>query len=167
MKIKVSVGQDSHAFEEQEGKPLILGGVRFDGYPGMRANSDGDVVLHALTNAVSGVTCRNILGSVADRMCQSGITDSSAYLAEALRDLAGLGFEITHVSFTIEGLRPKFAPKIEEMRAKIGSLLHLPGSCVGITATTGEGLTAFGRGEGLMVFCILTVCGEDDPAEGQ
>ena len=162
MGIKASIGQDSHAFEEQTGKPLILGGVTFDGYPGMRANSDGDVVLHALTNAVSGITCRNILGSIADKMCKSGITDSSKYLEEALRDLAALNRKITHVSFTIECLRPKLAPKTEEMRERIGALLNIPASCVGITATTGEGLTAFGRGEGIMVFCILTTCEEEE-----
>lgn len=162
MSIKVSIGQDSHAFDDADTKPLILGGVKFDGYPGMRANSDGDVILHALTNAVSGITCRNILGSVADKMCKSGITDSAKYLEEALRDLDALGRKITHVSFTVECLRPKFAPKTEEIRARIGELLNIPASCVGITATTGEGLTAFGRGEGIMVFCILTTCGKDE-----
>ena len=89
--VKVSIGQDSHAFEESNGKPLILGGVVFEGYPGMRANSDGDVVLHSITNAVSGVTCRNILGKPADEMCKSGITDSAEYLKDErvkpLRDI--------------------------------------------------------------------------------
>jgi len=154
--IKVAVGQDSHAFEENNGKPLILGGVVFDGCPGMRANSDGDVVLHALTNAVSGITCRNILGNVADRMCKDGITDSAEYLRVALDDLAQKNTVIRHVSFTMECLRPKISPRADEIRESIASLLGLDASCVGITATTGEGLTAFGKGEGIMVFCIIT-----------
>ena len=75
--MKAAIGQDSHRFEEGYGKPLILGGVVFPGETGLLANSDGDVVLHAITNAVSGITGRNILGRVADEMCQSGITDSA------------------------------------------------------------------------------------------
>ncbi|MFR3992086.1 MAG: 2-C-methyl-D-erythritol 2,4-cyclodiphosphate synthase [Angelakisella sp.] len=60
--MKAAIGQDSHRFEETPGKPLILGGVVFPGEVGLLANSDGDVVLHAITNAVSGITGRNILG---------------------------------------------------------------------------------------------------------
>lgn len=154
--IRVAIGQDSHAFEKQEGKPLILGGVVFEGCPGMRANSDGDVVLHALTNAVSGITCRNILGSVADKMCKSGITDSAEYLKVALDDLKQKKMKIKHVSFTMECLRPKISPKADEIRRSIAGLLGIDADNVGITATTGEGLTAFGKGEGIMVFCIIT-----------
>ena len=54
--MKAAIGQDSHRFEETPGKPLILGGVVFPGEVGLLANSDGDVVLHAITNAVSGIT---------------------------------------------------------------------------------------------------------------
>ena len=67
--MKAAIGQDSHRFEETPGKRLILGGVVFPGEVGLLANSDGDVVLHAITNAVSGITGRNILGRVADEMC--------------------------------------------------------------------------------------------------
>ena len=75
--MKAAIGQDSHRFEESLGKPLILGGVVFPGEPGLLANSDGDVVLHAITNAVSGITGPNILGKIADEMCRSGITVSA------------------------------------------------------------------------------------------
>ena len=60
--MKAAIGQDSHRFEETPGKPLILGGVVFPGETGLLANSDGDVVLHAITNAVSGITGRNTCG---------------------------------------------------------------------------------------------------------
>ena len=68
--MKVSIGQDSHRFNLKniENKKLILGGIVFDGEPPLEANSDGDVVLHAITNAISGITCINILGKVADEM---------------------------------------------------------------------------------------------------
>lgn len=157
---KFAIGQDSHRFETDEAlaykKPLILGGVTFDGEPALSANSDGDVVLHALTNAVSGITCRNILGKIADYMCKSGISDSREYLKVALRDLSDINEKITHVSFSIECKTPKMSPKIDKMRESIALLLGISARDVGITATSGEGLTAFGRGEGIQVFCVIT-----------
>lgn len=159
--MKAAIGQDSHRFEEMPGKPLILGGVVFPGEVGLLANSDGDVVLHAITNAVSGITGRNILGRVADEMCQSGITDSAEYLREALKSLEG---RIVHLSVSMECLRPKISPMIPAMREKIAELLGVEPAAIGITATTGEGLTDCGKGLGISVLCILTV--EDGPCEG-
>lgn len=160
--VKCSIGQDSHAFDKDTIKPLILGGVEFPGCTGLRANSDGDVVLHAVTNAISGITGRNILGKVADDICKSGITDSSAYLNIALEDLAKTPYKINHLSITIECLVPKMSPKIDEMKEKLAELLSVTKSDIGITATTGEGLTAFGQGLGISVFCILTVSDSPD-----
>jgi len=152
--VKVAIGQDSHRFEAQNSdRKLILGGVVFDGPP-LKGNSDADVVLHALTNAVSGITGINILGEIADKMClQDNIKDSSAYLMEALKYMKGT---ISHVSFSIECSVPKISPKIPMMKKRIAGLLNIKESDVGITATTGEGLTDFGRGLGIQCFCILT-----------
>jgi len=156
--MRVSVGQDSHRFcESREEKKCVLGGVSFDTAPAFDANSDGDVLLHAVTNAISGITCRNILGKPADEMCRRGITDSREYVKAAMRDLDELGYRPVHLSVSIEGSRPKISPKVDEMRRSVGALLGLEPGSVGITATTGEGLTDFGRGLGVSVFCILTV----------
>lgn len=158
--MKCAIGQDSHRFETDEKlmykKPLILAGVKFDGEKSLSANSDGDVVFHALCNAISGITCKNILGKVADDMCKSGICDSKEYLKVALSDLQNLNYKISHVSFTIECKTPKLAGKIDEMRMSIASVVGIEPTAVGITATSGEGLTAFGQGLGIMVFCIVT-----------
>jgi 2-C-methyl-D-erythritol 2,4-cyclodiphosphate synthase len=124
-------------------------------HPGLMANSDGDVVLHALTNAVSGLTGTNILGDHADRLCfEDNIKDSSVYLKEALRFLKDI--TLTHVSISMECSMPKISPYIQDMRKRVGSLLRLMPEHIGITATSGEGLSAFGRGEGISVICILT-----------
>ena len=147
-----AIGQDSHRMGSEG--TMVLGGVTFPEHPALLANSDGDVVLHALTNAVSGISGKNVLGARADQMCRSGITDSRAYLAEALSDLKNT--VVTHVSFTIECKQPHLSARIDEMKASIAALLGIEPQQVGITATTGEGLTAFGRGEGISVFCILT-----------
>lgn len=70
--MKVSIGQDSHRFDlGKKDKPLILGGITFEGETPMQANSDGDVILHAITNAISGITCKNVLGRIADEMCRA------------------------------------------------------------------------------------------------
>lgn len=153
--MKVAIGQDSHRIDyNNKDKKLILGGVEFQEDYSLSANSDGDVVLHAITNAVSGITCQNILGKIADDMCKNGITDSEEYLKEALKYLKE---KIVHISLSIECLTPKISPKIEEMRKNIARILQIEENCVGITATTGEGLTEFGKGNGISVFVCLTV----------
>lgn len=155
--MKVGIGQDSHRFDfEDKEKKLVLGGVVFEGCTPLLGNSDADVVLHSITNAVSGVTCVNILGKISDDMCfKQGIKDSRAYLAEALKYLNGS--KIIHISISIECLIPKITPKIPEMRKSIAQLLGIGEDCVGITATTGEGLTEFGKGNGIQAFSCVTV----------
>ena len=153
IKMKIGLGQDSHRFSSIETKKIILGGVVVESNKSFSANSDGDVVLHALTNAISGITCVNILGEIADKMCfEKEITDSSEYVKEALKYMNGM--KIINVSFSIECATPKIAPIIPKMRENIAKLLDIKQDCVGITATTGEKLTEFGRGEGVQVFCI-------------
>lgn len=151
-----ALGQDSHRFEEKTDKPLILGGVVIEGERGLKANSDGDVLLHALTNAVSGLTGRNILGPVADELCRAGLTDSWVYLNEALRDLKTLGGRICHVSFSVEAKTPRLFPHMPAIRQSVAAMLGVKPAQIGLTATSGEGLTAFGRGEGIQVLCLVT-----------
>ena len=155
MKIKTGLGQDSHAFEIKNYKPLILGGVTFDHPKGLSGNSDADVILHSLTNAISSITGQNILGVEADKLCQQGITNSAEYLKLALNDLNG--WHIDHVAIAIECLMPKISPQLDALKSSIANLMNTNVNNIGITATTGEGLTAFGKGEGIQVFSIITV----------
>lgn len=155
---RVGIGQDSHRFlSESSAKPCILAGVIFEDTPGFHANSDGDVVFHAICNAISSITHRVILGQVADELLHSrGITDSGVYLAEAVKSLKPTQ-QIAHLSITIEGSRPFFIPKLLLMRQSIASALGIAIEGVGITATSGEGLSDFGCGDGVQCFCTLTV----------
>ena len=155
MTTKTGIGQDSHAFEETQGKPLILAGIKLEHPMGLKGNSDADVVLHSITNAVSSITGNNILGSVADQLCQEGETDSSNFLKLALDDLGD--WRISHIAIAIECLKPKISPQIDSMKKSIAKLCHINKTDVGITATTGEGLTAFGKGEGIQAITIVTV----------
>lgn len=151
-----AIGQDSHRFDfDNQEKTLMLGGVAFAGEPPLKGNSDADVVLHAITNAISGVSGVNILGKISDDMClNQGITDSRAYLQEALKYLNQ--HRLIHVSVSLECKRPKITPKIPEMKQSIAKLLGLKIENIGITATSGEGLTDFGRGEGIQALVIVS-----------
>lgn len=154
--MRVAIGQDSHRFDFNDNeKKLILGGVIFEGEPPLQGNSDADVILHSVTNAISGITCVNILGKISDDLClKDGITDSSVYLKEALKYLKD--HKIIHLSISIECQRPKITPKIPQIRNSLSKLLDLPEDSIGITATTGEGLTQFGQGLGIQVFSCIT-----------
>ncbi len=153
--MKVAIGQDSHRIDyENKEKKFILGGIEFEEDYSLNGNSDADVVLHAITNAISGITCKNILGKVSDDMCKSGIKDSEEYLKEALRYL---NEKIVHLSISIECKVPKISPKIEDMRKNIARILNISENSIGITATTGEGLTECGKGNGVSVIVLITV----------
>lgn len=154
--MKVGIGQDSHRFdfENKCNKKLILAGVVFEDENPMLANSDGDVVLHAITNAISGITTKNILGDITGKLLKEGVTDSTVYLNESLKYLNG---KIIHVSISIECKKPRISPKISEMRKCLSDLLNIDEESIGITATSGEDLTEFGKGNGINVFACVTV----------
>lgn len=156
-----AIGQDSHRFmtvaemAADSVRQLMLAGVALPGETPLAGNSDADAVLHALTNAISGISGLNILGSRSDMLClEQGITDSAVYLKEAMATLGE--WQLTHMSFSVEGKRPHLAKWIDKMKKRLAELTGLTPQDIGLTATSGEGLTAFGRGEGLQVFCIVT-----------
>ena len=153
---RTGIGQDSHRFlPADSSKPCMIGGVIFEGVPGLDADSDGDVVYHALCNAITSLTGVPILGRIAIELCRKdGITDSQVYLEKALQTLGGQ--KIVHIAFTIEGKRPRMQDKIDQVKRKVASVCHLHEKQVGLTVTSGDGLTDFGCGEGLQCFCILT-----------
>ena len=156
MRYKTGIGQDSHRFEkEKRKKKCIVAGLVFEDAPGLDADSDGDVVFHAICNAITSLTHVPILGKVAIDLCHNqGITDSRIYLDEALKTLGKKTIE--HVALTIEGKRPKFQKRADDIRQSVATAMNLSLDQVGITFTSGDGLTAFGRGEGLMCYALVT-----------
>jgi 2-C-methyl-D-erythritol 2,4-cyclodiphosphate synthase len=160
VRVKSGIGIDSHRFlDESVNKPLVLGGLNIQGMSGLAGNSDADVVLHALTDAISGVTGETVIGAVADAMCAQGLTDSCLYLARALESLGA--WQISHVSIAIECQRPKMDPLVPAMRQSIADLLDITLTDVCITATSGEALSDFGRGLGIFATAIVTVCASE------
>lgn len=156
MTVRTGIGQDSHRFlPPDSAKPCVIAGLIFDDVPGFMANSDGDVVYHAICNAISSLTGELILGGIADELClKAGITDSEVYLKEAVKTLKTQ--KISHISISIEGKKPKFKDRLLDMRKNIARVMELDVTQVGITATSGEGLTDFGCGDGIQCFAIVT-----------
>lgn len=156
MPVRTGIGQDSHRFLTSDTTKLcIIAGLIFDDVPGFNANSDGDVVFHAICNAISSLTGILILGAIADDLClKDGITDSEVYLREAMKTLGGQ--KVTHVAISIEAKKPKMKHRLLEMRENTARVMNLDVSQVGITATSGEGLTDFGCGDGIQCFAIVT-----------
>lgn len=156
---KVGIGQDSHRFLDGNiKKPCIIAGLVFEDTPGLDADSDGDVVLHAICNAITSITHVPILGKVAIELCKQGIKDSKVYLEQALATLGD--HTVTHIALTIEGSRPKFQKRCDAMREHVAHLMGLNISQVGMTFTSGDGLSDFGKGIGLMCFCVISVAVE-------
>lgn len=155
--MKMGIGQDSHRFLETKGeKRCVIAGVVFEDVPGWDADSDGDIAYHAICNAISSITHVPIMGGLAITMChQEKITQSSQYLRAAMKTLGSI--QVVHVALTIEAARPRMQNKIDEMRANIAQVMNITPEQVGITCTSGNGLTPFGKGKGGQCLCLLTV----------
>lgn len=160
--LRCGIGQSSRRFlPEDSSKPCIIGGVIFDGVPGLSAESDGDVIFHAICNALTSLTGVPILGTIARDLCRKdGITDSQVYVQRALKTLKKQ--RISHVAISLEAKKPHFEIKIPVMRKKIAETLSLHMDQVGISATSGDGLTDFGCGDGIQCFCIISTEKSED-----
>ncbi len=158
--MRIGLGVDSHRFEEEKTKPLIIGGVEFDAPYSFKANSDGDLVMHALCNAVGSAIGEGSLSNYADKMClEQGIKNSAEYLKYILKKAEEKGFKVKQAVISLECKKPKIEPMREKMQEKLAEILKIDKEMIGITATSGEKLTSVGKGEG--VYCIANVLMEE------
>jgi 2-C-methyl-D-erythritol 2,4-cyclodiphosphate synthase len=142
------MGVDAHAFAE--GVPLVLGGVRFDHPRGLAGHSDGDVIAHALTDALLGAAGLGDIGSLfpSDGSTPEGV-DSLELLTEAYRRVRAAGFELVNADCVLIGQEPRIAPRREEMRSRLADALGTLADAVNVRATTTDRLGFTGREEGL------------------
>lgn len=154
-KIATGIGQDSHIFSDAG--ILVLGGINITTAPKLLANSDGDAVLHALMNAISSAIGGGSLSTFADEMCRHGITNSAKYVDVLLKKLAEKNAKLLHCSVSIEAKKPKLERHFDCMRKRLSEIFSLPKTAIGITATTGEGMSDFGRGKGIRVWASATI----------
>ena len=157
---RVGLGQDSHRFEVQP-KQLVLGTVIIAEERGLDANSDGDVILHSLFNALSQSVGGKSLGFYADELYHKGIKDSAVYLKIALDMIKEKHYKINNIGIMIEAKTPNISKYEELIKEKIAELCNIDSSKIGLTATSGEGLTEFGKGHGIQVFTIVSLRRED------
>lgn len=146
--IRIGHGFDVHAFSEQG--PLIIGGVSIPYEKGFLAHSDGDVALHALTDALLGAAALGDIGKLFPDtdMAYKG-ANSRGLLIEAYRQVQETGYKVGNVDVTIIAQAPKMRPYIDQMRQAIAEDLHCDISRVNVKATTTEKLGFTGRGEGI------------------
>ena len=152
---KVGLGQDSHRLIKD--KPLVLGGVKIKFELGLEADSDGDVIIHSLCNALSTAIGGGSLDTWAGEMFKKGITDSKKFLQVIVDRVEENGFKINNVSIMIEAKQPRLETERERMQISLGKLLGVETDQVGIAFTSGEGLTEFGKGKGIQSISMVLI----------
>jgi 2-C-methyl-D-erythritol 2,4-cyclodiphosphate synthase len=146
--MRVGLGVDAHAFAD--GVPLVLGGVEFAGERGLAGHSDGDVVTHALIDAILGAANLGDIGSLfpSDDETLRDIS-SLLLLSRAYAQVREAGYELTNADCVLVGERPRIAERRDEMRARLAETLGVEAETIAVRATTTDRLGFTGRGEGL------------------
>ncbi|MGM0769503.1 MAG: 2-C-methyl-D-erythritol 2,4-cyclodiphosphate synthase [Pseudomonadota bacterium] len=154
--MRIGQGFDVHAF--CEGDFVTLGGVRLPHHQGLEAHSDGDVLLHALSDALLGAVALGDIGHLfPDTSEEWAGADSRDLLRRVMARVQEEGYGVVNVDTTIIAQAPKMAPHVEAMRLNISEDLGIPASRVSVKATTTEKLGFAGRGEGIacQAICLL------------
>jgi len=146
---RIGLGKDSHAFLDKydENKPLILGGVHFEEQLSLQANSDGDVILHAIFNAISQALGDRSIGYYADVLCKKqGVVNSQEYLPIMLKKMSEQQYIISNMGITIEAKIPQFELHFDDFKESLSQIFEIDKTKIGLNFTSGEGLTAVGQG---------------------
>jgi 2-C-methyl-D-erythritol 2,4-cyclodiphosphate synthase len=151
--LRVGIGVDAHAFGD--GIPLVLGGVTIDHPLGLVGHSDGDVIAHALTDALLGAVGLGDIGSLfpSDDESYRG-ADSLVLLADAYSRVREAGFELVNADCVLIGEQPRIAAVRDRMRERLAGALGVATDQVAVKATTTDGLGFTGRGEGLAAHAV-------------
>jgi len=151
---RIGIGWDTHRLAE--GRPLVLGGVRITADRGAEGHSDGDVLAHALADAILGALCEGDLGvHFPDNDPQWKDADSLQLLSRVNWLAHERGFHLVNADATITLERPKLREHIEAMRESLARTLDADIGCVSVKAKTGEGLDAAGRGEAVAAQAVV------------
>ena len=154
--IRVGQGYDVHRFNE--GDHIILGGVKIDYEQGLEAHSDGDVVLHALCDALLGAAALGDIGKhFPDTDPEFKGADSRVLLRHVYRIVQDKGYQLVNADMTIIAQAPKMAPHIAAMCSNIAEDLNVAVDCINVKATTTEKLGFEGRKEGIAVQAIVLI----------
>ena len=136
---RIGYGFDSHEF--RAGIPLTIGGITLPHDKGLGGHSDGDVLLHAITDALLGAIAAPDIGALfppSDPKWKGA--DSAIFLREALKRVHDAGYEVANMDSSLILAAPKIGPHTASIRAKVATLLGIPDDCIGLKAKTPEGL---------------------------
>ena len=161
MSIRIGQGYDVHAFTE--GDHLMLGGVRIPFHQSFKAHSDGDVVLHALSDALLGAAGMGDIGRhFPDTDAKFSNIDSRILLKHVMSLLREQGWQVGNVDITIIAQAPRLAPYIADMTANLANDCRLDTGRVNIKATTTEQMGFTGRGEGIAAMAVALLQEQGD-----
>ena len=151
--LRVGIGYDAHALAE--GVPLVLGGVAFDSTRGLAGHSDGDVVVHALIDALLGAAGLGDIGSLFPSGDERHRGASSLdLLRDAYRDVTEAGWQLVNADCMLVGEEPRIGDVRDEMGRRLAVALDVDAALVSVRATTTDGLGFTGRGEGLAAHAV-------------
>jgi 2-C-methyl-D-erythritol 2,4-cyclodiphosphate synthase len=155
MAVRVGMGFDVHAFSDEPGRRLVLGGVELEGERGLAGHSDADVVAHAVADALLGAAGLGDLGEhFPDTDPAWAGADSLALLRRVVRLVAAAGWRPANVDCAVVAEQPRLAPHRPAMQERLAAAVGAP---VGVKATTAEHLGALGRGEGVACWAVALV----------
>ncbi|MBQ7639707.1 MAG: 2-C-methyl-D-erythritol 2,4-cyclodiphosphate synthase [Bacteroidales bacterium] len=152
--LRIGNGYDIHALGE--GLPLVLGGVKIPHTKGCIAHSDGDVLLHALCDALLGALALGDIGQhFPDTSEEFRGIDSRLLLERVVAMVHQAGWRVVNADMTLLAQKPKIAPYVPQMRETIAPLLGVGTDCVSVKATTTEKLGPIGREEGISAYAVV------------
>jgi 2-C-methyl-D-erythritol 2,4-cyclodiphosphate synthase len=154
MSLRIGHGFDAHPLVP--GRRCVLGGVEVPSDAGPEGHSDGDVVLHALADALLGAAAAGDLGTVFGTSRPEWKDAPSSRLVAHVREMTGRP-RVVNVDVTVIAARPKIGPIRDAMRAQIAALLGTEAASVSVKASSGNGLTDFGRGAGVAAEVVVLV----------
>lgn len=158
METRTGLGYDVHAFSTDPNRPLWLGGVHFEGHPGLEGHSDADVLLHAIADAILGAAGKNDIGVHFPNSDPKWKNRASKTFLEVSKDLVEEeGWRMVNIDATVIAETPRLGSKRDDMRLSIARSLGLPSDRVNVKATTNERLGTIGRGEGIAAFAVATL----------
>ncbi len=151
--MRIGFGYDSHRFES--GKPLVLGGVTIPGEDGLKAHSDGDVIIHAVIDALLGAAALGDIGShFPDTDSAWKGADSALLLASVVRELFAAGWKTGNLDVTVICEHPRIRPHAAKIRSNLAEILKVPESAVSVKGKTNEKLDDIGAGLGIEVHAV-------------
>ena len=158
MAMRVGIGWDSHRLVA--GRPLIIGGVSIPFEKGLQGHSDGDVILHAIGDAICGAARLPDIGRLFPDTDEKWHGADSWQLLRAIANQAReAGWTVGNVDCVLIAERPKIAPHIDAMRARIADALQIESEEVGVRGKTAESMDAVGRGEGMVAHAVCLMHG--------